>query len=122
MPDLKILNLNNKSDKYLFKKKLTLRRKSKKNLIKETFLMLIFSIFLLYLNYLIPDKKRIFVDFFNNLNKTMDIFLSLVSYLYEIFLIIFIVVSLIIVVLLIFGIFSRISKIVKRKTRKIPFK
>ena len=121
MPDLKILNLNNKSNKYLFKKKLNLRRRSKKNLIKEIFLMFSFGIFLLYINYLIPDKKRIFENFLTNLNKSMDTFLDLLYYLYEIFLIIFIILSLVIVLILILGIFSRLSKILKRKTRKIPF-
>ena len=57
MAELNIPNLNIKSDKYIFKKKLNLRRKSKKRLFTESFFLFIFSIFLVYLNYLIPNKN-----------------------------------------------------------------
>ena len=121
MSDLKIPNLNKNSDKYLFKKKLSLRRKSKGKLIKETFLMLALSIFLIYLNYLIPGKKIIFNNFQNNLVKSYETFWVLISYMYEIMLIMIIVISLFIVAVLLIGAFLRILKIAKRKSRKIPF-
>ena len=121
MSDIKIPNLNKNSDKYLFKKKLNLRRKSKRKLVKESILMLLLSTFLLYVNYLIPNKKVIIDNFPNNLSKTVGIVSELVSYLYEIFLILFIVISLIIAVILIIGSLARISKVIKRKTKKIPF-
>jgi len=57
MADLNIPNLNIKSDKYIFKKKLNLRRKSKKRLFTESFILFIFSVSLVYINYLIPNKK-----------------------------------------------------------------
>jgi len=53
MADLNIPNLNKKSDKYIFKKKLSLRRKSKRRLITESAFLFIFSILLVYLIYLI---------------------------------------------------------------------
>ena len=78
MADLKILNLNKKSDQFFFKKKLSLRRKSKRKLIRESFLMFSFGIFLIYLNYLIPDKKSVFEDLFYNFNKLLIQFLNLI--------------------------------------------
>ena len=121
MSDLKIPNLNKKSDKYLFKKKLSLRRKSKGKLIKETFLMLALSTLLIYLNYLIPEKKIIFNNFLNNLVKSYETFWILISYIYEIFLIMFIIISFSCIAILLIGAFLRIFKILKRKSKKIPF-
>ena len=69
MTDLKIPKLNRNSDKYLFKTKLSLRRKSKRKLIIESFLMLLLSNLILLLNYAIPNKKLIFNRFFNNFNE-----------------------------------------------------
>ena len=56
MADLKIPNFNIKSDKYIFKKKLKLRRKSKRRLFIESFFLFILSVLLVYVNYLIPNK------------------------------------------------------------------
>ena len=50
MADLKIPNLNMNSDKYIFKKKLNIRRKSKRRLFSESAFMLLLSIFLIYIN------------------------------------------------------------------------
>ncbi len=57
MADLKIPNLNMKSDKYIFKKKLGLRRKSRKILFIESSLMFLLSLLLVFINYLIPEKN-----------------------------------------------------------------
>ena len=46
MADLKIPNINMNSNKYIFKKKLSLRRKSKRRLFTESALMFILSLFL----------------------------------------------------------------------------
>ena len=43
-----------KSDKYIFKKKLSLRRKSKRRLFAEATFLFILSLLLVYLIYLIP--------------------------------------------------------------------
>ena len=122
MADLKIPNLNNNSDKFLFKKKLSLRRKSKGKLIKESFVMFSFSIFIFYINYLIPNKIIIFDNFINNIGKLITNILDSISYSYEICLAIFIVFSLIFALILMLGAFTRIMKIVKRKSRQIRFK
>ena len=121
MADLKIPNLNKKSDKYFFKKKLSLRRKSKSKLIIESFVMLIFSSLIIYLNYLIPNKISIFKNLLNNLGKLFENVLESISYIYEICLSIFIIFSLIISLILILGSFSRMLKVVKRKTSRIKY-
>ena len=122
MADLKIPNLNNNSDKFLFKKKLSLRRKSKRKLIKESLVMLSFSILIIYINYVIPNKIIIFNNLFNNLNKLIANIFDSLTYSYEICLAIFIVVSLIFALILIFGVLFRLMKVVKRKSRQISFK
>ena len=122
MADLKIPNLNKNSEKFLFKKKLSLRRKSKSKLIKESFIMLFSGVLLVYLNYLIPNKISIFKNLLNNFNKLISNILDSISYFYEIFLAIFIVVSIIFIIILIFGSFSRLLKVLKRKTKKVKFK
>ena len=121
MADLKIPNLNKNSDNYFFKKKLSLRRKSKSKLIKESFIMLFFSSFIIYLNYLIPNKISIFKNLSNNFNKLITNFLDSMSFLQEILLSLFIIFSLTFALILILGSFSRILKVMKRKTNKLKF-
>ena len=122
MADLRIPKLNKNSDKFLFKKKLSLRRKSKRKLIKESFVMLSFSIFLFYINYIIPNKITVFNSFLNNFSKLITNIFNSLAYSYEICLAIFIVVSLIFALILMLGAFSRLMKIIKRKSRMISFK
>ena len=122
MADLKIPNLNKNSDNYFFKKKLSLRRKSKSKLIKESFIMLFFGFFIIYLNYLIPNKISIFKNLLNNFSNLITNFLNSISYFYEICLSIFIVFSLILALILILGSFSRMLKVLKRKTSRVNFK
>ena len=122
MADLKIPNLNNNSNNFLFKKKLSLRRKSKRNLIKESFFMFSFGILIIYLNYLIPNKISIFNNLLNNFSKLKANILESVSYSFQICLALFIVISLIFAFILMLGTFSRLMKVVKRKSRKYTFK
>tara|TARA_Y100000739_G_C20224605_1_gene291591 strand:+ start:15 stop:383 length:369 start_codon:yes stop_codon:yes gene_type:complete len=122
MADLKIPNLNKNSDKFLFKKKLSVRRKSKKKLIKESLIMLFFSIFIVYINFIIPNKFSFFYRFFSNFSQFITNILNSLTYLYEIGMVLFIVSSLIFAFILILGVFYRIMKILKRKSRKITFK
>ena len=122
MADLKIPNLNKNSDKYFFKKKLSLRRKSKSKLINESFIMLFFSTLIFYINYLIPEKTLILNNFLDNFGKLIVNFQSSLTYIYEIILSVFIIVSLIFALVLIVGSISRILKVIKRKTRKLNFK
>ena len=122
MADLKIPNLNNNSNNFLFKKKLSLRRKSKRNLIKESFFMFSFGILIIYLNYLIPNKISIFSNLINNFSKLKANILVLISYSYQVCIAFFIVISLIFAFILMLGTFSRLMKVVKRKSRKYTFK
>ena len=122
MADLKIPNLNNNSNNFLFKKKLSLRRKSKRNLIKESFFMFSFGILIIYLNYLIPNKITIFSNLLNNFSKLKANILVLISYSYQVCIALFIVISLIFAFILMLGTFSRLMKVVKRKSRKYTFR
>ena len=122
MADLKIPNLNKNSDKYFFKKKLSLRRKSKSKLINESFIMIFFSALIFYLIYLIPNKISIFKNLLINFSKLFANVLDSISYIYEICLFIFIIFSSIFALILIIGSFSRILKVVKRKTSRLNLK
>ena len=119
MADLKIPNLNIKTEKYIFKNKLNLRRKTKKRLFIESLLMFILSIFLVYINFLIPNKSMLLQNLSTTLNKSFNLFIDLFSNLSEIFLVIFILISYIISLILLIGSFYRIVKIIERKTRII---
>ena len=121
MTDLKIPNLNKNSDKFFFKKKLSLRRKSKRKLIKESFIMLSFCILIIYVNYLIPNKLSILNNLSINVKKLIINALNSLPFIYEICLGIFIIISSILVFILIFGSFYRIYK-VSRRNKRIIFK
>ena len=122
MADLKIPNLNIKSDKYIFKKKLNLRRKSKKRLFTESFFLFIFSVVLIYINYLIPNKKLLLQNLPTTINKSFLLFIDFFSYLYEIFLVIFIFASSFIALIFMVGSFYRLLRVSKRKSKQISYK
>ena len=122
MADLNIPNLNKKSDKYIFKKRLTLRRKSKSRLFIESGIMFILCIVCVYLNYLIPNKNMLFQNLPTILNNTFQLLIDLFFNLFDIFLVIFIFISYFITLILFIGAVSRIVKINKRKTRIINYK
>jgi len=122
MADLNIPNLNIKSDKYIFKKKINLRRKSKKRLFTESFFLFIFSVLLVYINYLIPNKNLLLQNLPSTFNKSFLLLIDLFSYLYEIFLVIFIFASSFTALILIIGSFYRLSRISKRKSKQIIYK
>ena len=122
MADLNIPNLNIKSDKYIFKKKLNLRRKSKRRLFTESFFLFILSILLVYLNYLIPNKNLLLQNLPSTINKSFLLLIDLFSYLYEIFLVIFIFASSFTALILIIGSFYRLFRISKRKSKQIIYK
>ena len=115
MAELNIPNLNIKSEKYIFKKKLNLRRKSKKRLFTESFFLFIFSALLVYINYLIPNKNLLLQNLPSTFNKSFLLLMDLFSYLYEIFLVLFIFASSFTALILIIGSFYRLFRISKRK-------
>ena len=122
MADLNIPKLNIKSDKYIFKKKFNLRRKSKKQLFTESFFLFIFSVSLVYINYLIPNKNLLLQNLPTTINKSFLLIIDLFSYLYEIFLVIFIFVSSFTALILMIGSLYRLFKISKRKSKQIIYK
>jgi len=122
MADLKIPNLNMKSDKYIFKKKLSLRRKSKRRLLGESTFLFFMSFFLVYINFLIPNKNYLLKNLPTTFNKSLLLIIDLFSNLYEIFLVIFIFVSSFIALILMIGSFYRLFKVSMRKTKQINYK
>ena len=122
MADLNIPNLNIKSDKYIFKKRLNLRRKSKRRLITESLFLFIFSVLLVFINYLIPNKNLLLQNLPTTINKSFLLIINLFSYLYEIFLVIFIFVSSFTALILMIGSLYRLIKISKRKSKQIIYK
>ena len=122
MTDLNITKLNIKTDKYIFKKKLNLRRKSKRRLFTESFFLFILSVFLVYINFLIPNKNLMLQNLPSTFNKSFLLLNELFSYLYEIFLVIFIFVSSFTALILMIGSFNRSFKVSKRKSKQIVYK
>ena len=122
MADLNIPNLNIKSDKYIFKKKLNLRRKSKRRLFTESFFLFILSVLLVYINYLIPNKNLLLQNLPSTFNKSLLLIIDLFSYLYEIFLVIFIFFSSFTAVVLMIGSLYRLFRVSKRKSKQIIYK
>ena len=122
MADLKIPNLNMNSDKYIFKKKLNLRRKSKRRLFTESFFLCALSVLLVYINYLIPNKNLLLQNLPSTFNKSFLLLSELFSSLYEIFLVIFIFVSSFTALILMLGSFNRLYRVFKRKSKQIVYK
>tara|TARA_A100001388_G_scaffold261996_1_gene231279 strand:- start:665 stop:1033 length:369 start_codon:yes stop_codon:yes gene_type:complete len=122
MADLKIPNLNINSKKYIFKKKLSLRRKSKRRLLIESFFMFILCLILVYLNYLIPNKNLLIHNLPTSLNKTFFALIDLFLSLYELFLVIYILISSFTILILLIGCFYRIFRVVNRKTKVMSYK
>ena len=122
MADLNIPNLNIKTEKYIFKNKLNLRRKSKKRLFTEAFFLFFLSILLVFINYSIPNKNLLLQNLPSTFNKSFLLFIELLSCLYEIFLVIFIFVSSFTALILMIGSFYRLFKIFKRKSKQIVYK
>jgi len=122
MTDLNIPNLNIKPDKYIFKKKLNLRRKSKRRLFTESFFLFILSALLVYINYLIPNKNLLLQNLPSTFNKSFLLLIDLFSYLYEIILVIFIFVSSLTALILMIGSLNRLFRVFKRKSKQIVYK
>ena len=122
MADLNIPNLNMKSDKYIFKRKLSLRRKSKRRLFTESAILFILSLLLVYLNYLIPNKNSLLLNLPTAFNKSLFLIINLFSHLYEIFLTFFIFASSFTALILMIGSFYRLFRIYKRKSKQIIYK
>ena len=106
-----------KSNKYIFKKKLSLRKKSNKRLLTESAFLFIFSLLLVYINYLIPNKYLLLQNLPTSFNKSFILIMDLFSNLYQILLVIFIIVSLFIALIFMVGSFYRIVRVSNKKSR-----
>ena len=122
MTELNIPKLNINSEKYIFKKKLTLRRKSKRRLYIESAFMFVLSILLVYINYLIPNKNLLIQNLSMTLNRSISLIIELSSYILEMFLVIFMFVSSFTALLLMIGSFYRLFRVSKRKSKQIIYK
>ena len=122
MADLKIPNLKMKSDKYIFKKKLGLRRKSKRRLFIESVFLFVLSLLLVYINYLIPNKNLLLQSLPKTFNKSYVLFIDLLSSLFELFLVIFIFVSFFTTLVLMVGCFYRLFRVYRRNSKKMIYK
>ena len=122
MADLNIPNVNKKTDKYIFKKKLPLRRKSKRTLFIESAFMFFSSLALVYINYLIPNKILLLQSFPKAFKELYVFFIEFGSIVPRILLVVFIFTSLVVSLFLLLGSIYRIIKIFNRKTKKINYK
>ena len=121
MADLNIPNFNIKSDKYIFKKKLNLRRKSKRRLLTESFFLFILSVLLVYINYLIPNKFLMLQNLPLTLSKSFLLLIDVFSHLYEVFLLIFILATSFTALILLIGSLYRLFKVSKRRSKQIIY-
>ena len=83
--------------------------------------MFLFSLFLLYVNYLIPNKNLLFKNFAINLNKSLILTMDIFLYIYQIILVIFILVSMLFVFILLIGSIYRIFRIINKKIKQISY-
>jgi hypothetical protein len=118
MPDLKIPNFNMNTDKYIFKKKLSLRRKTSGRLITESTIMFISSLLLFYIIYLIPNKYLLLQKIPTNISNLIVLTKDQILNLKDIIFVIFIFISFILSLALMVGSLFRLYRIVTRKTRK----
>ena len=114
--------IKNKSNQYLFKNKLNKRVKSRRELIKESFFMMTIGLFLLFINYLIPQKGELFNSFQNNIINTLNNFLEIISNSIEISIVLLICLTLLVSIFLIAGSINRIVKLLLPRSRKIRFR
>ena len=114
--------IRNKSRQYLFKNKLKIRPKSKRELIKESLLMMISGLFFLLINYFIPQKTELFNSFKNNIFNILSNVFEILIYSLEILMVLLISLTILLSLVLIAGSIIRIIKIAMYKSRKISIR
>ena len=114
--------IKNKSRQYLFKNKLKIRRKSRGELIKESFLMMIFALLLLLTNFIIPQKIELFNSFIGNVFGIFRNILEILSHSLEILIVLLISFTNLLSLFLVLGSINRIIKVIRRKSTKIIFR
>ena len=111
--------IKNKSKQYLFKNKLNKKGKSKRELIKESFFMMICGLFFLLINYLIPQKMELFNSFKKNVLEAISNIIEIFFYSLDIFIVLYICFTLLLSIFLITGSINRVVKVILPKSRKI---
>ena len=114
--------IKNKSRQYLFKNKLKIRRKSRGELIKESFLMMIFALLLLLTNYFIPQKIELFNSFIGNIFGIFRNILEILSHSLEILIVLFVCSTFLMSIILIAGSLNRLVKVLLPRSRKIKLR
>ena len=114
MADLKISNLNKKTNKYLFKNKFSSKKTTKRKLIIESIYMLIISGILAYLNYLIPNKSLLFKNFIATGEKSLLLLIDLFGYIFQLLLVIAILISFMLSAILFLGSLNRLIKVLRK--------
>ena len=122
MPDLNIPNMNINSNKYIFKKKLSLRRKSKRRLLTESICLFILSLILVYINYLIPNKNLLLQNLPMKMNKSLILINELFLNLYDIFIVVIVFITSFSAFILMIGAVYRLFRVSKRKSKQIIYK
>ena len=112
----------NKSKQYLFKNKPNKRLKSKRELINESFFMMIVGLFLLLINYLIPQKIELFRSFNKNLLNILSNIIEIVIYSFDILIVLLICFSFLISIFFISGSINRLLKVMLQRSRKVRFR
>jgi len=118
MANLKIFNLNNKSNQYLFKNKLSSERKSKSKLIRESLLMFFLSILIFTLILLIPKKEILIQSFLSNIQNVYINIKEFLFYFYQVFLVIFIIFLISTCLLFLVGSLVRLARVFKVKNKR----
>ena len=119
MAGKKMPNIYRNSRQYLFKNKLNKRRKTKRELFKESSLMMVFGLFLLLINYLIPQKFELFNTFKKNIFAISKNISEIMLYTFEILIVFFISFTFLLSLFLIAGSLFRLVKVILPKSRKI---
>ena len=111
--------IRNKSKQYLFKNKVNIRRKSRKEKIRESFFMILSALFLLLMIYLIPKKMELFSSFKKNFLYIFNNIWEILLYSFEILIVLLICLTLIFSIFLIIGSLNRIIRLILTKSGKI---
>ena len=117
-----MIRIKNKRKQYLFKNKLNIRRKSKRELLIESFLMMIIGVSLLLINYIIPQKILLFNSLKKNIMDICSHILKILSISSEILIVIFISFTILLSLFLMIGSINRIIKVMNPKSRRISIR
>ena len=115
-------NIKRKSRHYLFKNKFYKRGKSRREILKESFFMMIIGLFLLLINYLIPQKMELFNSFKKNILEIIESIIELISKSFEVLVVLLICFTLLMSIFLIIGSINRLIKVMLPRPRKIRFR